>query len=233
MSAVKVPARDVRHGRERPATAVRFAAVRLIPAAVLVWALIAALGLILTHLLAKTAFERWDGSVDRGLAGHRSHTWNTITHVLASMAETLPVIVIGLVFFVGLRIVLGRWRESLFLALTLIGEVTIFVCATLVIHRARPAVAHLDQAPPTSSFPSGHTAASVALYAGLAVVVWYASDRGWLRALAILFAVAIPIAVAFARLYRGMHYPTDVMAGALLGALWLGITARVVLVKDR
>ncbi|MFN2518867.1 MAG: phosphatase PAP2 family protein [Jatrophihabitantaceae bacterium] len=233
MSAVGVPAREVGHGQDRPAPAVRFAAVRLIPGAVLLWGLIAGLGLILSHLLAKTAFERWDGSVDRGLATHRSRTWNTVTHVLASMAETLTVIAIGLVFFVGMRIVLGRWRESLFLAVALIGEVTIFVCATLVIHRARPSVPHLDSAPPTSSFPSGHTAAAVALYVGLAVIAWCASNRRWLRALATLFAIALPIAVGFARLYRGMHYPTDVMAGALLGALWLAITARVLLVERR
>lgn len=212
---------------------VRAAALRLVPAAILIWAAIAGLGLILTHLLAKTSFERWDGSVDRGFASHRSGAWNAITHVMASMAETLPVVAIGLVFFVGMRIVLGRWRESVFLAVALAGEVTMFVCATLVIHRPRPAVAHLDEAPPTSSFPSGHTAASVALYAGLAVIVWCCSQRGWLRALAAALAVVVPIAVAFARLYRGMHYPTDVAAGALLGLLWLGVTARVLLRRPR
>jgi len=39
--------------------------------------------------------------------------------------------------------------------------------------------------------------------------------------------------VAFARLYRGMHYPTDLLAGALLGILWLTITATVVLIRPR
>ena len=233
MGAVGLPARGTKHRTDPPATSVRFAAIRLVPAAVVLWALIAGLGLILTHALAKTSFERWDGSVDRWFAGHRSDTWNTTTHLVSFMAETLPVIAIGLVFFVGLRLRLGRWRESLFLAVVLAGEVAMFVCATLVIHRARPAVKHLDSAPPTSSFPSGHTAAAVALYGGLLVIAWCSSQRRWLRALATFLAIVIPIAVAFARLYRGMHFPTDVMASALLGVLWLGVTARVLMVDRR
>lgn len=212
---------------------VRSAAVRLVPAAVLVWGLIVGLGLLLGHALAKTSFEHWDGSVDRYLASHRTHTWNTATHYVSSAAETIPVIVTGLVVFIGLRIVLGRWREPLYLAVVLIGEVTIFVCATLVVHRHRPGVKHLDGAPPTSSFPSGHTAASMALWGGLAVIIWCCTQRRWLRALALTLAIAIPAAVALSRLYRGMHYPTDVMGGILLSLLWMGITALVLLMKRR
>jgi undecaprenyl-diphosphatase len=43
----------------------------------------------------------------------------------------------------------------------------------------------------------------------------------------------VPVLVALSRLYRGMHYPSDVMAGALLAAVWLAICARVLLVDRR
>jgi membrane-associated phospholipid phosphatase len=218
---------------DRPAESVRSAAIRLVPAAVLLWAALAGVGYVLTHVLKDTAFYDWDGSVNRWFARHRSGTWNTATHYITFCAETLTVIAIGLVFFVGMRIVLGRWRESLFLAVALLGEVTIFVCTTFVVHRDRPAVTHLDSAPPTSSFPSGHTAASVALYVGLAIIAWSASDRRWLHTLATVAAIAVPVLVALSRLYRGMHFPTDVMAGALLGLVWLAVCARVLLVQRR
>lgn len=233
MGAVGLPTRATRTRADGPGASVRFAAVRLVPAAVLLWALLAGAGYVLTHALTDTAFYDWDGSMNRWFAAHRSDTWNTVTHLVTFCAETLTVIGVGLVFFIGLRLALGRWRESLFLAVVLAGEVTIFVSTTFVIDRDRPAVPHLDGAPPTSSFPSGHTAASVALYAGLAVIVWFSSNRGWLRTLAVAGAIAIPVMVALARLYRGMHFPSDVLAGALLGAIWLTICARVLLVERR
>jgi membrane-associated phospholipid phosphatase len=233
MGAVGLPTRVTRSKADGPGASIRFAAVRLVPAAVLLWALLAGAGYVLTHALTDTAFYDWDGSANRWFARHRSGTWNTATHLVTFCAETLTVIGIGLVFFVGLRIMLGRWRESLFLAVVLVGEVTIFVSTTFVIDRDRPNVTHLDSAPPTSSFPSGHTAASVALYVGLAVIAWHTSNRGWLRALATAGAILIPVLVALSRLYRGMHYPSDVLAGALLGCLWVAVCARVLLADRR
>jgi undecaprenyl-diphosphatase len=200
---------------------------------VLLWAALSGIGYLLTHALRNTSFEHSDGSIDRWLASHRSAPWNTITHWLTYGAETVTVIAVGLVFFVGLRLHLHRWRESLFLLAALAGEVTIFVCTTLVIDRHRPRVAHLDSAPPTSSFPSGHTAAAVCLYGALAIIAVHASNRSWLRAVAVLAAVLMPCCVAFARLYRGMHYPTDVVAGALLSLVWLAAAWFVVLRSER
>jgi membrane-associated phospholipid phosphatase len=80
-----------------------------------------------------------------------------------------------------------------------------------MVDRRRPPVSHLDQAPPTSSFPFGHTAVLASERARSALV----------RRLALALAVLIPLAVATARVYRGMHYLTDVVGGILLGAVWL------------
>jgi undecaprenyl-diphosphatase len=224
---------DIARTSARGIGAVRYALVRLVPSAVVLWALICGIGYLLTRSFQGTAFERWDGSVDRFFVHHRAAPWTMITHGLTFAAETYTVIAVGLVFFVGMRVHLGRWRESMFLLAALLGEVTIFVCTTLIIDRPRPPVPHLDDAPPTSSFPSGHMAAAVALYGALALIALWSSRRSWLRALAVTVAIVVPICVGFARLYRGMHYPTDVLAGALLALLWLTITATVVLREPR
>jgi undecaprenyl-diphosphatase len=76
----------------------------------------------------------------------------------------------------------------------------------------------LDGSLPTNSFPSGHVAASVAFYVGLFLVArWHTRRRAILVPVACL-AVLAPLVVAVSRLYRGMHYLTDVLAGAALGA---------------
>ncbi len=207
----------------------RSTVARLLVAAAVLWGVLCGAGYLLTHQLKDTSFEDWDAAANRRLASNRTDLWNTVTHWLTYCAETLTVIAIGVVFFVGLRIALGRWRESLFLATALAGEVTIFVLTTLTIDRKRPHVSHLDSAPPTSSFPSGHTAAAVALYAGLAIVAYRVSRRPGLRTLALIVAVAMPVSVGAARLYRGMHFVSDVLGGALLSLAWLTVTWALIL----
>ena len=202
---------------------------RLIPAAIVIWAVMVALGYLLTRPGHHTVFERRDIWINRDLSDHRTDLMNTVTHAITYAAETYTVIIVGLVFFVGMRLRLGRWRESMFLLAAIVGEVLIFISITLVIHRPRPPVPRLDVVPPTSSYPSGHTAASIVLYAGLAIIALRTSTRTWLRLVAVWAAVLIPLGVAFSRLYRGMHYPTDVLAGALLAFLWLTVTVSVVL----
>jgi membrane-associated phospholipid phosphatase len=79
------------------------------------------------------------------------------------------------------------------------------VTTTLLVHRARPNVVRLDQAPPTSSFPSGHTSAAVALYGAAAILVVRYSTRAAWRRVAVAIAIVVPLIVASSRLYRGMH----------------------------
>lgn len=202
---------------------------RLIGAALVLLGVMVGIGQLLTHWLRNSAIVRWDGSVDRWFAQRRTPDWNALTKVATYAAETETVIVLGLACFVLLRWRLGRWRESLFLAAGLIGELCIFLGTTWLVERHRPAVPRLDSAPPTSSFPSGHTAAAMTLYGGLAVIAWTAARAGWLRLLATALAVLVPTAVGLSRLYRGMHNPTDVLAGALLAACWLAVAGTLVL----
>lgn len=213
----------------RQDTGWRATALWLLAAAVLIWLALVLVGHLLGHQWRDSALVRWDVSVDRELAANRREPWTSLTYLATFLAETLTVIGVLVVALVLLRLKLKRWREALFLALTVIGEVTIFVSTTLLVDRDRPPVPHLDSAPPTSSFPSGHTAASIALYAGLAVLAWRVGAALWLRTLALVLAVLVPVLVAASRMYRGMHYPTDVFGGVLLACCWLAVTSTVLL----
>jgi undecaprenyl-diphosphatase len=86
-----------------------------------------------------------------------------------------------------------------------------------VVHEHRPRVARLESLPVNASYPSGHTAASIAVYGGIVLLLTSRITNPAFRACAWTVAVAIPIFVALSRMYRGMHYPLDVTGGALLG----------------
>jgi membrane-associated phospholipid phosphatase len=202
---------------------VRYVALRLVLAAGFLWATLSGIG----QLLGKDATPL-DQSVTDAITSNRTDTWDDITHWVSLCAETLPVVAIAAVAFVSLRVILRRWREAALIALAVAGEAAIFVCITAVVDRERPDVMRLDEAPPTSSFPSGHASAAVALYGGLAVVAWLAAAPVVLRVLSTVVAVLVPLAVGVSRMYRGMHHLTDVLGGLALGGVWLCLVTLVI-----
>jgi membrane-associated phospholipid phosphatase len=222
---LRAPARFGRGGvvakRPDPVGSWRLVALRLAGGAVVLWGLISAIGLLLTHVLVSGPVHSADLGVDRWLAAGRTGPWNAVTSVVTSMAQTYTVIAVTVIVVLVLRWRLGRWYESWVLATVMAGELLVFLAVTLTVHRPRPPVARLDVAPPTSSFPSGHTAAAVALYGCIAILLLWAYGRGRAARVGAVVLWCIPVIVGLSRLYRGMHYPSDVLAGALTGGLWL------------
>jgi undecaprenyl-diphosphatase len=182
-------------------------------------------GLLVTHVISGP--NGWDLGVNEWFAARRTPAWDDASRYGSLAADTVTVIAIGafIVFVLGCR---RCWREVTLLATALVLEVTVFVSTTFLVDRDRPEVVRLDDAPPTSSFPSGHTAASVVLYVGLAIVVTRRVHHPAVRVLAWALAVAGPLVVGSSRLYRGMHFPTDVATGVLLGLACLAAAAIVV-----
>jgi membrane-associated phospholipid phosphatase len=197
------------------------------------WAVvIAAVGVVAGMLLAKvgahSALGRSDAGVDRWFAGHRNHDLNTITLVAAEIGGTPVITGLAILTVAATALRWRRWREPALVGAAVLGEVLIFLAITALVDRPRPPVPQLDAAPPTSSFPSGHTAAAIALYGSWAVLAFERARSALVRGLLTALAIVAPIAVGLARLYRGMHFPTDVIAGALLSLAWLPLTVRAV-----
>ena len=123
----------------------------------------------------------------------------------------------------------GAAVAAVLIVLAVAGETLMFMATASITGRERPPVQPLDaQLPPTSSFPSGHTAAAVALYGAIALIV-FASTRAWWRWLVLATAVALVVLVATSRLYRGAHHPSDVLASLVLTLPWLYALDRLVL----
>jgi undecaprenyl-diphosphatase len=175
------------------------------------------LGILLTHVVLHAGgVAADDESFERFLAGHRSPGLTHASLIGSIMAGgvVLP-IVVGAAALIGA--VVRHWRLAAFLAFALAVESGSYRATTLVVHRHRPDVPRLEQLPVNASYPSGHTAASIAVYWGIALVL--SSRTSSARARVLIWAVAalIPPFVAFSRMYRGMHHPLDVAGGAIVG----------------
>ena len=209
------------------------AAAKLAGVAVGLLALLLLLGLFLVKIFTPSSLGHSEASIDTNLAQHRVGWLKSVTFWLTQAAQTKTVIGVAIVAVIVLYAVTRHWHKPLYVMVTLAGEVIIFLLVTLLVHRHRPfdgkpgPTMELDPAPPTSSFPSGHTAASIAMYGGLAVILWRANWQRIAKIVVVTLLALIPLAVAFARVYRGMHFPTDVLGGMLLGALWLTATTKL------
>ena len=195
--------------------------LRLVGSAVGLAIVLCLIGFVIVDLLTPSALTRWEDGVNQAAVDRRTPSLDAVSSVGSRLADTITCVVLLVVLMLVLRWWLGRWRESLVLAVAIIGELLIFLVVTFVVHRDRPDVPKLDAAPPTSSFPSGHTAAAVAIYGCLAFIVWRRMDNRALAGVIVVVCCAIPFAVGLSRIYRGMHHPTDVVFGAIGGGLWL------------
>jgi membrane-associated phospholipid phosphatase len=193
---------------------------------VLAFALISAawvgLGFLVTGPLDNSVGDL-DRRVAVSLADSRTDTWNTISHWGSMLAETFVKVLVTAVVVIVLLRRWRRWREPLLIAATLILEASCFLTITLIVGRARPDVPRLDSSPVDSSFPSGHTAAAMA-YGAFAVVVFLSTRKLWPRILSVVLTLVVVLAVGLARMYRGMHFLSDVTAGVLLGLVSLTVT---------
>lgn len=198
----------------------------LLPAAIL-WVAVVGVGFLLVDVI-----QIDERAISEAFVDARTPALNSITAVISEMANTriimgTTVVVVAIVWWQT-----RRWWFAIVPATALGVEAAVFLTSSLVVGRERPEVEHLDDAPPTSSFPSGHTGASTAVYVAFALMATRIRN-GAIRVTVIVVCVLFPVAVALSRVYRGMHHPTDVIGGlavgttcALIGWTWLREDAR-------
>ncbi len=189
--------------------------------------LLLAIGFALTRWSALAGVREWDQFVAEWWVSVRTPSLDSLTHIGSSLSDTPVAIAVTVVVFFLLRLLTHRWTASLVVLAAIFGELLYFLALTSGVGRERPDVPKLDAAPPTSSYPSGHTGAAVALYVCLAVIVWRYVENRLLALPLILVLCLVPVAVGLSRMYRGMHFATDVMFGALGGLLWLIVVVAV------
>lgn len=159
-----------------------------------------------------------EAGINEALAGARTPFLDQFTFLVSLIGNTefvigLSALVIGLVWWRT-----REWWYALVPAIAVALQAVIFMASAAIVGRERPDVEQLDHAPPTSSFPSGHTGAAAATYLSLALMAQRIPHPA-LRWTVTVACLLMPFAMGFSRLYRGMHSFTDVLFGLLNGAI--------------
>jgi membrane-associated phospholipid phosphatase len=201
----------------------------VVVAFVLVEALLLGLGLLVTRVLDDGPLEEQEVAFTEEVLTQRTPLWDDLTRYGSALGATATVVVLTAAGCLVLALRRHGPRLPLFLALAVAGETLLFLLASVLLDRVRPPIPQLDVAPPTSSFPSGHTAASLALWVGLALGLARTRPGHRLRFLVWTLAVVVPLVVLLSRLYRGMHWPTDVAASVVFVLVWLVLLRAVLL----
>jgi membrane-associated phospholipid phosphatase len=152
------------------------------------------------------------------------HGWTVgwldgVVSVVTGLAATNTVMVVSAAAVLAL-VAHRHWRGAAALALAVLGTQLAVAAGKALITRPRPADEIAVSDPSGWSFPSGHSASAVALYLMLALIATTLWRRNQLRP-AVAFAAAgtVVALVGLSRVYLGAHYPTDVLAGWLVGGI--------------
>jgi undecaprenyl-diphosphatase len=194
------------------------------------------LGLAVITAAAGIAVRAWAPGFDvqamQAIASQRDATVTDIARIVSDAGSFALLAPLSIAF-----LLLRRWKrpaDDLALVVIAAGSAALPFVVKLIVARPRPTIEHLSQLS-SLSFPSGHTTQAAAVYLTVAILLSKGLNRGW-RELLIALAVVIALGVAWSRVYLGVHYPTDVAAGLLLGWGWALLVfrwARPKLIEDR
>jgi undecaprenyl-diphosphatase len=177
-------------------------------------------GLAVVTALLGIGIRAWAPGFDlqtmQAIAGNRNPTLTTIAGIVTnagSFALLAPLSIAVLL--------LRRWKrpsDDIALVVIAAGSAVLPIVTKLIVARPRPTIEHLSHLT-SLSFPSEHTTQAAAVYLTIAIMLSKGLNRGW-RQLVIALAIVVALAVAWSRVYLAVHYPTDVIAGLLLGWGW-------------
>lgn len=155
------------------------------------------------------------------------HQWAspTLTLVAGSLSflGSVAVIMTLAVITAASLLYVSRGRACLLLTIVMLGAVALNNGLKNMVQRPRP-VPFFGTNPESYSFPSGHALYATCFFGILAIIFAGRSRSSYCRAAAWAGAIVLIMGIGFSRVYLGVHYPTDVLAGYLVGTCWICVS---------
>ena len=184
--------------------------------AIVLWGLIVGIGFAVAGPLAGPLSA--EDAVNEGLAAGRGGPWDTMTFLWSYLGSTEMVAGVCLLVSALVLWLTRDWRLSVVPAIAILLQLSVYLAVIALVRRERPSVERLEVLLPMSSYPSGHVGASTALYLAFILLASRIGRVGLRRAVTAV-CIAVPLLVAFGRLYRGMHHVSDIVAGVVVGVV--------------
>jgi membrane-associated phospholipid phosphatase len=182
-----------------------------------------AFGAVFEMVTSQWGLYRADASAARWGADHATPATTDVLEALTQLGSTVVAVAAAAVVSVVAYVRRREARVAAFLAMVVVGEILLANVIKVAVGRERPAVLPLVH-PTGMSFPSGHTTTAAAVATAIAFVL----GRRQARLTKILLGVgaaAVVVVVAATRVLLGVHWLTDVVAGAFLGVGWFTVCA--------
>jgi len=157
-------------------------------------------------------------------ANHRTAALDQIALEVTTLGTAAVIIVVVLVASVFLWQTQHKWSVYV-LALGTAGGIVLNAALKGFFHRPRPTIVEWGTTVHTASFPSGHAMESLVTYGCVAYLVGRLGPNRRVRRTTWSIAALLIVAIGASRMYLGVHYPSDVIAGYIAGLGWLAFVA--------
>ncbi len=175
--------------------------------------------------------DGWLVAVDRGVLrwvlAHRSDPLTTIMTAVTTLGD-LPVVVLAGAIAVTALVRARRGELATALVVSSAGTWLLVNGIKLLVQRPRPPEGVRLVHAAGWAFPSGHAGQSAAMYVAIGLLAWFAARAAWVRWTLLATTVVLALGIGSSRVYLGVHWMSDVVAGWSLGLAWflavLGVT---------
>jgi len=183
--------------------------------------------LLLFAAIAWTVFEADSGALDRAailtlrnMADRMGPEWVQDSARNVTSLGSVIVVCILAGAYTGYLLLSGQRRSAILMLVSVIGGLVLNDLLKAIFDRPRPDLALPSVQVFTSSFPSGHAALSSVAYLSMGSLFARDTPNAIVKAYVMATAILLVFLIGMSRVYLGVHYPTDVLAGWCIGSAW-------------
>ena len=164
--------------------------------------------------------QRFDETVRAYVHSFAAPGLTSVMQTASFLGSTLFLVIFGVIIVIALYLRKHR-RGAILFTITTVGSSLLIFVLKHIFKRVRPEPFFNTILPTSDSFPSGHALGAFCFYGALAAILTARTDKVWLKILIWTAATAMILLVGISRIYLGVHFPSDVVAGYAVGLIWV------------